>query len=90
MTVNILVGTFFAFALSLFAISRLKATRSGIVATSEILFAFLFAFLLLGEKLNLGQIVGAAVVLIGIIVAQTARDSHGVDADLALISKDTS
>jgi len=90
MAVNIVVGTFFSFALSLFAISRLKATRSGIVATSEILFAFLFAFLLLGEKLNLGQIVGAAVVLIGIIVAQTARDSHGVDADLALISKDTS
>ena len=89
MAVNIVVGTFFAFALSLFAISRLKATRSGIVATSEILFAFLFAFLLLGEKLNPGQIVGAAVVLIGIIVAQTARDSHGVDADLALVSKDT-
>lgn len=90
MALNIVVGTFFAFALSLFAISRLKATRSGIVATSEILFAFLFAFLLLGETLNPGQIVGAAVVLIGIIVAQTARDSHGVDADLALVSKDTS
>jgi drug/metabolite transporter (DMT)-like permease len=90
MALNIVVGTFFAFALSLFAISRLRATRSGIVATSEILFAFLFAFLLLGEKLNAGQIVGAAVVLIGIIVAQTARDSHGVDADLALVSKDTS
>jgi drug/metabolite transporter (DMT)-like permease len=90
MAVNIVVGTFFAFALSLFAISRLKATRSGIVATSEILFAFLFAFLLLGEKLNPGQIVGAAVVLIGLIVAQTARDGHGVDADLALISKDKS
>jgi drug/metabolite transporter (DMT)-like permease len=90
MALNIVVGTFFAFALSLFAISRLRATRSGIVATSEILFAFLFAFLLLGEKLNAGQIVGAAVVLIGIIVAQTARDSHGVDADLALVSKDAS
>lgn len=90
MALNIVVGTFFAFALSLFAISRLKATRSGIVATSEILFAFLFAFLLLGEKLNAGQIVGAAVVLIGIIVAQTARDSHGVDTDLPLVSKDTS
>lgn len=90
MTINIVVGTFFSFALSLFAISRLKATRSGIVATSEILFAFLFAFVLLGETLNVGQIVGATVVLIGIVIAQTARDGHAVEADLALIVKDKS
>lgn len=90
MAINIVVGTFFSFALSLFAISRLKATRSGIVATSEILFAFLFAFVLLGETLNVGQIVGATVVLIGIVIAQTARDGHAVEADLALISKDKS
>lgn len=85
MVINIVVGTFFSFALSLFAISKLKATRSGIVATSEILFAFLFAYLLLGETLNLGQIIGAGVVLIGIIIAQTARDGRGVEADLALV-----
>jgi drug/metabolite transporter (DMT)-like permease len=90
MAINIVVGTFFSFALSLFAISRLKATRSGIVATSEILFAFLFAFVLLGETLNVGQIVGATVVLIGIVIAQTARDGHAVEADLALISKEKS
>ena len=89
MLVNIVVGTYFSFALSLFAISRLKATRAGIVATSEILFAFLFAFVLLGETLNIGQIVGATVVLIGIIVAQTAREGHAVEADLALVLEDT-
>jgi drug/metabolite transporter (DMT)-like permease len=89
MAVNIVVGTFFSFALSLFAISRLKATRAGIVATSEILFAFLFAFVLLGETLNVGQIIGATVVLIGIVIAQTARDGHAVEADLALISEET-
>ena len=89
MAINIVVGTFFSFALSLFAISRLKATRSGIVATSEILFAFLFAFVLLGETLNVGQIIGATVVLIGIVIAQTARDGHAVEADLALISEET-
>lgn len=90
MAVNIVVGTFFSFALSLFAISRLKATRAGIVATSEILFAFLFAFVLLGETLNIGQIVGAAIVLLGIIIAQTARDGRAIEADLALIAKDES
>ena len=88
MLANIVMGTFMSFALSLFAISRLKATRSGIVATSEILFAFLFAFLLLGEALNLIQLMGAAVVLLGIVVAQTARDGHSVEADLALIPEE--
>lgn len=88
MVANIVMGTFMSFALSLFAISRLKATRSGIVATSEILFAFLFAFLLLGEALNLTQLIGAGVVLLGIVVAQTARDGHAVEADLALIPEE--
>ncbi|MFM6967876.1 MAG: EamA family transporter [Microbacteriaceae bacterium] len=89
MVINIVVGTFFSFTLSLFAISRLKATRAGIVATSEILFAFLFAFVLLGETLNFGQIVGATVVLVGIVVAQTAREGRAVEADLALIVEET-
>jgi drug/metabolite transporter (DMT)-like permease len=88
MIANIVMGTFMSFALSLFAISRLKATRSGIVATSEILFAFLFAFLLLGEALNLTQLIGAGVVLLGIVLAQTARDGHAVEADLALIPEE--
>jgi drug/metabolite transporter (DMT)-like permease len=88
MVANIVMGTFMSFALSLFAISRLKATRAGIVATSEILFAFLFAFLLLGEALNLTQLIGAVVVLLGIVVAQTARDGHAVEADLALIPEE--
>jgi len=90
MLINIVMGTFFSFALSLFAISRLKATRAGIVATSEILFAFLFAFVLLGETLNIGQIIGATVVLLGIVIAQTAREGMAVEADLALISEEKS
>lgn len=89
MVINVVVGTFFSFALSLFAISKLKATRSGIVATSEILFAFLFAYVLLGETLNFSQIIGASVVLVGIVIAQTARDGHGVEADLALVVEET-
>lgn len=88
MTINIVVGTFFSFALSLFAISRLKATRAGIVATSEILFAFFFAFVLLGETLKLGQILGAGVVLIGIVIAQTSRDGRSIETDLAFIPEE--
>ena len=63
----------------------LTATAAGIVASSEVVFAFAVAWLWLGETLGLVQIIGAAVVLAGIILAQTARSTKTVvDADLAL------
>ena len=57
---------------------------AGIVASSEVIFAFVVAWLWLGEKLDALQLVGAAVVLAGIILAQTARNNRVVDADLAI------
>jgi drug/metabolite transporter (DMT)-like permease len=80
----VVFGTFVTFALGLWSISILKATRSGIVATSEVLFAFLAAWLILGETLNGVQLVGAGIVLIGVILAQSARDNRAVETDLAL------
>jgi drug/metabolite transporter (DMT)-like permease len=80
----IVLGTFTTFALGLWSISILKATRSGIVATSEVLFAFLAAWLILGETLNTVQLIGAGIVLVGVILAQSARDGRGVEADLAI------
>lgn len=82
---NIVLGTFLSFALSLTAIVHLKATRAGVLATSEVLFAFLVAFILLGETLNTLQMVGAAIVLVGVVLAQTARTGRVVDADLAFV-----
>ncbi|PTW91517.1 threonine/homoserine efflux transporter RhtA [Microbacteriaceae bacterium MWH-Ta3] len=79
---NIVLGTFLSFTLSLTAIKYLKSTRAGIIATSEVLFAFLVAYLLLGESLNTVQLVGAALVLAGVVLAQTARTGRVVDADL--------
>lgn len=81
---NILLGTFAPFFLSFRALKTLSATAAGVVATSEVIFAFLFAWLWLGEGLDGVQLVGAAVVLIGIVLAQTARSGRVVDADLAL------
>lgn len=80
----VVFGTFVTFALGLWSISILKATRSGIVATSEVLFAFLAAWLILGETLNGIQLVGAGIVLIGVVLAQSARDNRAVETDLAL------
>ena len=83
---NIVLGSFAPFLLSLAALRHLPATAAGIVASSEVIFAFAVAWLWLGETLDIVQIVGAAVVLAGIILAQSARAGKVIDADLALIT----
>lgn len=79
----IVLGSFLPFLLSFSALGRLKATPAGIVASSEVIFAFLVAWLWLGEELSAVQLVGATIVLVGIVLAQTARTNRVVDADLA-------
>ena len=82
---NATLGSFAPFLLSLSALKRLSATAAGIVATSEIIFAFVTAWLWLQEVLNTWQVIGATVVFGGIVIAQTARTSDVVvQADLAL------
>jgi len=81
---NVVLGSFAPFLLSLAALRHLPATAAGIVASSEVVFAFAVAWLWLGETLDAVQIVGAAIVLAGIILAQTARAGKVIDADLAL------
>jgi drug/metabolite transporter (DMT)-like permease len=85
LTWNVVLGSFAPFLLSLSALKRLSATAAGIVATSEIAFAFVTAWLWLQEALSLLQALGASIVLAGIVIAQTARSSDVVvQADLAL------
>ena len=82
---NIILGSFAPFLLSLSALKRLSATVAGILATSEIAFAFITAWLWLQEQLTVLQVVGASIVLGGIVIAQSARSSDVVvQADLAL------
>jgi drug/metabolite transporter (DMT)-like permease len=80
----VVFGSFLPFLLSLIALTKMKATALGIIASSEVLFAFVIAWLWLGQQLNLSQVAGAAVVLAGIVLAQTARANKVVDADLAI------
>lgn len=86
----IVMGSFMPFLLSFAALGRLKATAGGIVASSEIVFAFAVAWLWLGEALSAFQLVGAAIVVIGIVLAQTSRPDKALDADLAFTSDRTS
>jgi drug/metabolite transporter (DMT)-like permease len=82
---NVVFGTFLSFYFSFLALKHLPATVAGITASSEIIFAFVIAWIWLGESLGVVQLVGAAVVLAGIVLAQTARVNKVVDADLALV-----
>lgn len=67
------LGSFAPFVLSFLALKHLNATAVGILASSEVLFAFVVAWLWLGETLTPVQVTGAALVLMGIVIAQTAR-----------------
>jgi drug/metabolite transporter (DMT)-like permease len=81
---NVVFGTFLSFLFSFLALKHLPATVAGITASSEIIFAFVIAWLWLGESLGPVPLIGAAIVLVGIVLAQTARANKVVDADLAL------
>lgn len=83
--VAVVGGSFLAFLLSFSALKHLSATAAGIVASAEVVFAFAVAWLWLGETLDPVGIAGATVVLAGILLAQTARQSTTVvDAELVL------
>ncbi len=67
------MGSFAPMALSYVALGHLNATGVGIVSTAETIFAFLFGYLWLGEKIDGLQTVGGLLVIAGIIIAQTSR-----------------
>lgn len=77
------MGTALTYWLSYQSIKRLKATPAGVLSLGEVVFAFLFAWLWLGQTLDPIQLVGGALVVAGIVVAQTARAEHPVDLTLA-------
>jgi drug/metabolite transporter (DMT)-like permease len=69
----VLLGTIVPFALLVGALRHIPATRAGIVAMLEPVVATLVAWLWLAESLDTPQLVGAAIVLAAILLAQTAR-----------------
>ena len=70
---GIVLGTIVPFSLSIAALKHLPATTVGIVATFEPVAAAIVAWVWLGEALIAVQILGGVVVLVGILLAETAR-----------------
>ena len=69
----VLLGTIVPFALLVSSLRYISATRAGIVAMLEPVAGALVAWVWLGETLGGVQLVGAAVVLAAIFLAQSAR-----------------
>jgi drug/metabolite transporter (DMT)-like permease len=70
---TIVLGTIVPFALTVGALRHLAATRVGITMTFEPVAASVIAWVWLGETFATAQLIGAAVVLTGILLAQTSR-----------------
>jgi drug/metabolite transporter (DMT)-like permease len=69
----VVVGTMVTFSLLTGALRHIPATRASIVATLEPVVATVVAWLWLRESFGAAQLAGGAVVLAGIVLAQTAR-----------------
>lgn len=68
-----LLGSFAPMLLSYQAMRLLPPTIMGIISTSEVLFAFAFGLLWLGEQISGLQLLGGLLVLAGIVIAETSR-----------------
>jgi drug/metabolite transporter (DMT)-like permease len=73
-----LLGTLVAHGLFVLALRTIRPSSAGIVATAEPVFAGLIAFFVLGDRLQPLQVVGAAVIVAGIITVQAGSN----DAEL--------
>jgi drug/metabolite transporter (DMT)-like permease len=69
----VLVGTIVPFLLLVGALRHINATRAGVTAMFEPVAGALVAWAWLGESLTTAQLIGGAIVLTGILLAQTAR-----------------
>ena len=69
----IVIGTMVTFSLLTGSLRHISATRASIVATLEPVVATVVAWAWLGETFGTTQLVGGAVVIAGILVAQSAR-----------------
>jgi len=65
-----LIGTLAAHGLFVWALRTIRPSSAGIVSTAEPVFAGLIAFLVLGDRLQPLQVLGAAVIVAGIIIVQ--------------------
>ena len=85
-----LIPTAIAYTLGILGITRLKPRFASLVGLSEVLFAVLAAWILVGESITPSQAVGGAVVLVGLALArQGDRSERHADQVAAACWPDT-
>jgi drug/metabolite transporter (DMT)-like permease len=72
----ILISTISGFTLYTTALGRLQASIASITATSEIVFAAVLAYFILGEKMDFWQIFGAVLIISGVILVSLPNGDH--------------
>jgi drug/metabolite transporter (DMT)-like permease len=73
-----IMGSFVPMWLDYIALGNLSATAVGIIATAETVFASIFAWAWLNEAMTPIEIFGGFVVIAGIVLAETSRNSSKV------------
>lgn len=71
----IVLGSVAPFLFVLLAVARLGPARVGLIGMLEPVGAGTIAWILLGESLNAVQVAGSLIVLVGIVLAETARQA---------------
>ena len=74
------ITTAIAYTLGIMGIARLRPRFASLVGLSEVMFAVLAAWVLLGQAITLTQAIGGAVVLVGLALARQGDRSEKVDA----------
>jgi drug/metabolite transporter (DMT)-like permease len=74
------VSTAIAYTLGISGVARLRPSFASLVGLAEVLFAVLWAWLLVGEAMTASQAVGGAVVLAGLALARQGDNSAEVTA----------
>jgi drug/metabolite transporter (DMT)-like permease len=69
----IVLGTVFPFSLVIVSMQHLRASQASVVGMTEPIFATAIAWLALGEAMDPVQLVGAAIVLGSVLVAELNR-----------------
>lgn len=76
-----LIPTALAYTLGIVGIARLKPRFASLVGLSEVLFAVLIAWIMLGEAMSMSQAIGGLVVLVGLAVARQGDRGERVDPE---------
>jgi drug/metabolite transporter (DMT)-like permease len=74
------IPTAIAYSLGIMGIARLRPRFASLVGLSEVMFAVLAAWLLLGQAITWTQAIGGAVVLVGLALARQGDRSEEVEA----------